>query len=116
MHYNCEERTKWDGWIPGLSKSGAFVQQQVEDGEQEDSAEETAIREIDRHVGIIYSALLPDSLLVVCSCQGNTASSRILFVRYKPSPPGMIICEDHHPHSLIYAASMKPACTLRSVR
>ena len=56
------------------------VSLQVEDGEQEDNAEERTIRKTDEHVGRIYSALLPDSLLVVCSCQGDTPSTRILYV------------------------------------
>lgn len=53
---------------------------QVEEGEQEDDAEERAIRETDDHVGRIYSALLSDTLLMVCSCHGDTSSSRMLYV------------------------------------
>jgi len=72
--------TKLQGLGLPRAEDDVYYFWQVEEGEQEDNAEERAIRETDDHVGRIYSALLSDTLLMVCSCQGDTASSRMLYV------------------------------------
>lgn len=53
---------------------------QVEEGEQEDSEEERVVRLLDRQIRRIYEALPSDSLLVVTSCQGDTAATRLQYV------------------------------------
>ena len=60
---------------------------QKEEGEQEDSPEEAIIRQTDANVGRIYHSLPPDSLLVVCTGQGDTAKTRYAHVS-NPSLPG----------------------------
>ena len=49
---------------------------QMEEGEQEDTPEEAVIRESDAKVGRIFKSLPADTVLVVCTCQGNTARMR----------------------------------------
>ena len=56
--------------------------QEGEEGEQEGSREERILKESDRLVAAVYSALPEDTLFIVCTCQGDTAGSRLMMVRY----------------------------------
>lgn len=52
----------------------------MEEGEHEDTEEEKLARRTDQMVGEVYDALPPDSILVVATCQGDTAHTRLMNV------------------------------------
>lgn len=54
---------------------------QMEEGEQEATAEEKLIHQLDEHVGRVFDAVLPDSVFIVATCQGDTPNARLLHVR-----------------------------------
>ena len=52
----------------------------MEEGEKADDEEERLLRQLDRSVGRIYDTLPQNSLLVVATLQGDTASTRLMQV------------------------------------
>ena len=53
---------------------------QAEEGEQPENQEERLLRQTDSNVGRIHEAAPEDTLLIVASCHGDTASTRLAHV------------------------------------
>ena len=53
------------------------------------------LRKLDAHVGRMYEGACKGALLIVATCQGDTASVRLMHVR--PTPPVVAcVCFHHH--------------------